>query len=880
MRALLRRLVALFRRGRLDREIDDELAFHLAMRLEEDVGRGTHPSQATSASRRQFGNLTLVKEQSLDAWLFTWLESVVQDVRQATRGLRRSPAFALTATITLGVGITATTVVFSVVDSLLFNPAPFRDSDRLVEFLRWSPRGGGPIQSAPMLVRWREQSHLFEQVEAHWEHGFALTGIDEPEIVWGSQITVGLFPMLGVAPQIGRHFAPDEASAPVALISHGLWRRRFGGSREIVGQTMRLDDRVYTVVGVMPEMFRFPVIRVEAWVPFDPARANPLSPRNALTPIARLRDGMPFDEADRQVAALAPQLDPSLASMLPGTTARLATLERYSSKGVRGEARSSLIGDTRARLFLLFGAAIVLLVLSAANAANLFLSRALARVRDLSVRIALGGGRVRLLRHTLTEALLIAAAASIVGIAGAAWILKAAVAALPIDVVDDSLNPVNLDARAVLWSVLAATSAAMLAGLMPASQTLRRDISGAVRREMDARVITRDAARGLLVSLQTASAVVLLVGAGLMARSLWNVLNVDPGWSAEGVVVVEPQFGQSYAAATRRADFTSAFSASIRQQPGVAAVAIAEAVPSLPSAMWFGTLHGEISEVTDAVVTNIRASAEYFRTLGLPFDEGRPFAADEENQPVAVVSRSIARRLWPDAPAVGRRLRFEKTDEWLTVVGVVPDVQMESIERDRDQVEIYRPLSAAPGPGSFPPQYRYVVARTDGREGLLAMLKQQARALDSDLPVQVRSSREILRATFAERELNTAFLIGFSLFGVLLAAAGVYALVAYDTTRRTHELGVRVALGATASNIVRVVVGRSLMLAATGAIAGLLVAAASARFMTAMVFGISEYDGIAFGGAAAGLLMIAVLAAALPARRATKVDPIVALRCE
>jgi predicted permease len=880
MPEFLGRLLALFRRRRVERDIDDELAFHLAMRQEEEVRREIHPTEASLASRRRFGNLTLVREQSRDAWLFTWLESVFQDIRHASRGLRRSPAFAVTATITLGIGITATTVVFSVVDSLLFNPAPFRDSDRLVEFLRWSGRGGGPIQAAPMLARWREQSHLFEQVEAHWEHGFGLTGIDEPEIVWGSQITVGLFPMLGIAPHIGRHFAPDEADASLALISHGLWRRRFGGSREIVGQTMRLDDHVYTIIGVMPETFRFPVIRVEVWVPFDPVRANPLSPRNALTPIARLRDGMPFDEADRQVAALAPQLDPTLASMLPGTTARLATLERYSSMGVRGEARSSLIGDMRTRLFLLFGAAIVLLVLSAANAANLFLSRALARVQDVSVRVALGAGRARLLRYTLAEAFLIAAAASAVGIAGAAWIIQAAVAVLPIDVVDDSLNPVNLDPRAVLWSVLAATSAAILAGLMPATQTLRRDVSGALRREMDPRVITRDTARGLLVSLQTASAVVLLVVAGLMARSLWNVLNVDPGWSAEGVVVVEPQFGRSYTAVTRRADFTSAFSASIRQQPGIAAVAVAEAVPSLPSAVWFGTLHGEVSDVTDAVVTNIRASAEYFRTFGLRFAEGRPFAPDDENQPVAVVSRSIARRLWPEEPAVGRRLRFEKTDEWLTVVGVVPDLQMESIERDRDQVEIYRPLSSAAGPGSFPPQYRYVVVKADGREGLAAMLKQQARALDPDLPVQVRSSREILRATIAERELNTAFLIGFSLFGVMLAAAGVYALVAYDTTRRTHELGVRLALGATAADIVRVVVGRSLILAATGAAIGLVVALAAARFMTAMVFGISEYDGIAFGGAAAVLLMIAIVAAALPARRATKVDPIVALRCE
>ena len=875
MGAFIRRLVMLFRRSRLERDLDDELAFHLAMR------QGEH---GNTASRRQFGSVLRVKEQSRAVWLLTWLESLLLDIRQASRSLRRSPTFALTAIITLGIGITATTVIFSVVDSLLFNSAPFSHSDRLVEFLTWSPRGGGPMQPGAMLARWREQDHLFEQVEAHWEHGYRLTGGGEPEAVPGSQVTIGLLPMLGVAPALGRYFAPDEEDAAVALISHRLWQRRFAEAPDIVGRTMRMDNRVYTVVGVMPSSFRFPVSRVDVWIPFAPLRPNPYSTRGNLTPIARLRAGVPFDEADRQVAALALQLDPTLSSMLPGTTARLATMERYSTKGVRGAANFASVDNPRTRLFLLFGAAIVLLVLSAANAANLFLSRALARLQDLSIRVTLGAGRARVLRHMLVEALVVATAAAALGIGGAAWVLQIAATYLPIDLVDASLNPVNLDPRAAIWSALAAAASGILAALLPAIHLLRRDLSGILRGALDRSARSRlGSTSGLLVAVQSASAVILLVGAGLMARSLWVVMTVDRGWLPDGVIVVRPFFDGPYAPPGRRADYLSALSTSLRQQPEFRVVAIAEGMPSLPSAYWFGTLHAEGTEFNDAEVVTLRVSAEYFRALGLRFAHGRPFTPEEARQPVAVIGRSLARRLWDAGPAVGRRFRYEKTDEWLTVIGVVPDVEMDSLERRRNEVEIYRPLEATTGPpGSFQPSdpYRYIVLNTDGSEQLPAVIKQMARAIDPDLPVEVRSSREILRAPLAERELNTAFLIGFSLFGVLLAAAGIYALVAYDTSRRTHEIGVRVALGATAADIIRVIIRRSVLLSAVGAAIGLIAALGAARFMSSMVFGVSPYDAFTFGGAIVLLLVTSALAAGLPARRATQVDPLVALRCD
>ncbi len=880
MGTLIRRLGAFFRRNRVEQDLDDELAFHLAMREAERRTAGASLQDARSAASRQFGNRLLIKEGARQAWTFVSIESLLQDIRHALRALRRSPAFALTTILTLAIGIVATTVVFSLIDSLLLAPAPFRDADRLVEIWRWSPRGGGPAQPASMLFRWRDQAHVFEQVEAHWEQSFALADTGEPQLVWGSQVTVDLFRMLGVAPQLGRSFAADESAASVILIADDLWRRHFGSAPDVIGKPLVLDDRLFTVVGVMPNDFRFPVSRVEVWMPLDPLRPNPLSPRGQLSPIGRLRAGVPFNDADQEVARLAPLLDETLAAreIMPGTTARLQTMERYSRDGVRGQA--TFITEMRTRLFLIFGAGAVLLLISCVNAANLFVSRSLARVHDLSVRAALGAGRVRLMRVMLAEAVVVSAAASVIGLLIARAIIGTVAGIVPVDVVDGSLNPVNLDGRAAAWSVMAAALTGLLAALIPAFQTVRRDLAGSLQTHIKQRGQSHGLLRSVLLAVQTGLAVVLLIGAGLMVRSLSKVLNLDTGWSGEGVVIAEPQFrGAPYASPASRSVFVSDFAGLIRQQPGMLA-AVAEGVPLRPVSLWFGNLESDGADIPDAEVRNLRVSPEYFSVFGIRFEQGRPFASEEDRQPVAVVSHSIAQQLWPGESPLSRRFRFQGTSEWLTVVGVVNDVQSASIERERDPVEIYRPLSAAAGAGSLGSPYRYVITRADGREGIVAMLKTKAASLDGTLPIDVRTINEIMRETIAEREFNTGLLFGFSVLGILLAGAGVYALVAYETSRRTHELGIRMALGASALDVVRVVSRRSLKLSAAGAAAGLVASLAVGRTMTSMVYGISPYDAVTFGGAAAFLLTTAVAGALVPAWRATKVEPLVALRCE
>jgi predicted permease len=698
-------------------------------------------------------------------------------------------------------------------------------------------------------------------------------------------VTVGLFSLLGVSPQLGRQFAPQEANARIVVISHGLWLRRFGADASVIGETLRLNDDVYTIVGVMPAAFRFPVARIELWVPFDPLRPNPLSPRGAATPIARLRAGLLLDVADEQVSRLAPQLDDTLATRpRPGTTARLTarlqTLNRYSTSSLIGQTSS--LANTRLALLLIFGAAGLVLLLSSANSANLFLSRAVSRRRDMAVRAAVGAGRLRLIRYMLTEAVLVSALAGSAGIVIAGWTLHGLAAVIPIDVADASLNPLDLDARAAAWSVLASLLAGLLAAVIPSVHAARADLVGPLRGCAEGTSGGRIGTRGMLISVETALALLLLIGAGLTARSLWTLLNADTGWSGEGVVVAEPGFrGSRYASTEGRADFFSRLVESLRDTPGVESVAISEGLPMEPIAFWIGSLETNANTIPDVEVTNIRVSEDFFKTMGIRLQSGRPFAtADMDGRDAAIVSRGIAQQLWPGEPAVGKFFRFETSPQPLTVVGVASDVRMHPFDIKRDAQEIYRPLNSPIGSASTTNQFRYLVIKTDSREGLLAAIKHEAWNVDPALAVRVESMRDIFRGTLAEPEFHTRILIGFGLIALLLAGAGVYAVVAYETNRRTQELGIRVALGATRRDLMRLVMGRATLFASLGIGAGMAAGLALSRLMSSMLYGLSATDAATFAGAAVFLLLVALTAAAVPAWRATRLNPMQALRAE
>ncbi|HEY3044076.1 MAG TPA: ABC transporter permease [Vicinamibacterales bacterium] len=883
--SLLSRVVALWtriaHRGRSERDLDDEIRATFDLLVAEKIQAGLTPEAARRAATIELGGVEQVKEQVREAQTGAFLDSVFQDLRHAARSLRRNPGFAGVAIFTLALGIGATTIVFSVVDALLLNPVPFRNPDRLVEIWSWSDRGGGPFQPSAMLGRWREQTQIFEQVEGHWETSFTVTGDQEPSTLWGSQVTVGLFSLLGVSPQLGRQFAPQEANARIVVISHGLWLRRFGADASIIGETLRLNDDVYTIVGVMPAAFRFPVARIELWVPFDPLRLNPLSPRGAVTPIARLRAGLLLDIADEQVSRLAPQLDDSLATRpRPGTTARLQTLNRYSTSSLIGQTSS--LANTRLALWLIFGAAGLVLLLSCANSANLFLSRAVSGRRDMAVRAAVGAGRWRLMRYMLTEAVLVAAVAGSAGIVIAGWTLRGLAAVIPIDVADASLNPLDLDARAAAWSLLASLLAGLLAAVIPSAHAAGGDVVEPLRGCAEGTRGGRMGIRGILISVETALALLLLIGAGLTTRSLWTLLNADTGWSGDGVIVAQPDFrGNRYAGPEGRSDFFNRLVVSLMDTPGVEAVAVSEGLPLEPTAFWVGSLESNANTIPDAEVTNIRVSQDFFTTMGIRLQSGRPFTtADMDGRDVAIVSHGIAQQLWPGEPAIGKLFRFESSPQPLTVVGVAGDVRMQPFNDRRDAQEIYRPLNSPVGSGSMANQVRYLVIKTDSRGGLIAAVKHQASNVDPALAVRVESMRDIFRGTLAEPEFHARLLTGFGLIALLLAGAGVYAVVAYETNRRTQELGIRIALGATRGDVMRHVMGRATLFAALGIGAGMATALALSRLMTSMLYGLSPTDAGTFAGAAMFPLLVALAAACVPAWRATRVNPMQALRTE
>jgi len=813
------------------------------------------------------------EEECRQARGVTFLESVAQDVRYAIRALLKSPVFAATAVVTLTLGVAATTVVFSVVDSILLNPIPFKEPDRLVEIYRYGRTGGGPMQPAAMLPRWREQTQIFEQVEAHWEVSFALTGGAEPEVIYGSQVTVDLFRFLGVQAQMGRVFASDESDSRLALISEELWNRRFASDPKIIGRTLRLNDDVFTIIGVMPSWFRFPVTSVHIWIPFDPLRPNPHSPRAGLTPIARLRQGVPLEQADAQAAALAPRLDATLSGPAR-PTARLRPMNPYAPNSFLFHLRN--LQRTRTVLFLMLGAAALVLLASCANSANLFLSRALSRGREIAVRAAIGGSRLRLARYILTESLIISAIAASFGLMLAWWVLRGIGAIVPENLLERSLRSLDLDGRAALWAVLTSVLAGLIAATVPAIGAVRGDLTSALRGRSETRSRSNIRFRGLLIVVESTLALLLLIGGGLMARSLWKLMHVDTGWSAEGFTVIQPQFrGSRYSTPASREDLMMRLSAQFRAIPGVEETAFAEAIPLLPTGFSWGVLESDSVAIDEAYVTMNRVSPGYFKTLGIPFSLGRSFD-DADGPQSAIITREMAEKLWPAGDPLGKRFQLRKEFDWLTVVGVVSDIQSFAFDSQINAYEVYQPLRAA----STPSRMRYLAVKADQRANVLKALRDQSRQLDPDLPVDIRSIDDIYRGTLTQPVFQATLLGGFALLTVLLAVAGVYAVVAYEASQRTQEIGIRVALGATRGAVTRQVMRGTLFPASLGVIAGLIASLLLTRLMSSMLYGIQPTDPVTFAVGVLLLLGAVSVAGFLPARRAARVDPVVALRNE
>ena len=864
-----------------EREIDDELSTHLEMAVEENLAQGMSEREATRAARRALGVSTSIKEARRQADSLYWLDTLLQDLRYGVRILRRSPRFTVAMVLILGLGVGMTTAVFAIVDSLLLNAVPFPEAQRLVELNRFGPTGGGPSQPAAMVESWRNEAALFDGVEAYDRVERVFTGGSEPETMRGARVSPGLFLLLGVGPEHGRAFAADETASPVGIISHAAWRTRFGGDADIVGQPLRFSDGELTIVGVMPASFRFPDPAIVFWAPLDVARraASGDPSERRVSVVARLGRNVTFEQADARAAALAPQWNPEWFST--GYTTRLRSLNPLAGLGVH--AQFGYVQQGRGALFLLFGLGACMLLIACANSANLFLSQALSRTREFAIRAGAGASRLRLCRQLLTESVLISALAGLVGLAFGGWLARVAGTAGQPVFGPGLLNPIDLDGRAAAWAAVAALLAGVAVTLPPALRTVGRDLMRPMQGPGSAAASGHGRLRGGLVAVQNALAAGLLIAALLMGRALWSALDIDIGWATENAVVLEPRLsGVRYEGSEARSRFLTQLADLTAAAPGVELATPAEQIPFLTGRFSFGRLDTDGASIPGAEITINHVSSRYFAAAEIPILEGRGFDGDTAKPGTALVSRDLADRLWPHGIAVGHRFRMPglawlNDGAWLTVVGVAGSVHTNAFgfalgSDQRDPYEIYLPWAGGGGTWLQP---RFVLARTAAGADAIGLLKEQVWRLDPELPVTVHVMDDVVANALAQPRFLTTLLGAFALLALLLAGAGLYAVVAYETSARTHEIGVRVALGATRGAVVRQVLGRSLLQSAAGAAFGLLGAVALTRLLAT-----TPADPATFAAATGFLLVAAAAGAWLPARRAARTHPMAALRAE
>jgi putative ABC transport system permease protein len=807
------------------------------------------------------------------------MQPLMQDVRFALRTLGRSRGYTVVAVLCLALGIGVNTAVFSLVNAILLRPFPFEAPERVVSIHASDPRRAideYPLSAADYLD-WTAGTTTLTATAALDETVFALSSAGgEPERVHGLGVTPNLFRLLGLAPALGRDFTLEEGrpgGAPVVLLSHALWQRRYGGDPGVVGQTVDLDGRPHTVVGVMAEGMRFPETAL-LWVARQPDRTEPRSQRY-LWVMGRLAPGATVEQAQAELDAVARRLGERFPQTNAGWRARVLTFQDYM-----------VDGPLRPLLVLMLGAVGCVLLIACANVANLLLARATARRRELVVRAALGAGRARLVRQLLTESVLVALAGGGLGILVAVWWNDAMLAWIPEEL--PYWLRVDVDARVLLYTLGISVLTGLVFGALPAIRASRPDLHH----------VLKDGARGsagggagqrlrdVLVGGQIALSVVLLVAAALMTRSFLNVRRADPGFDAAPLLTARAYMaGQRYDSVAVRAAFLARAVDELGALPGVQAVAATTAIPTDdggPSTPL--VLDGRpVAPGEELIVTTYGSTPGLFDALGVALLAGRPFTSEEAADPAArvvILGRTLAEQLWPGGEAIGRRVRLPLVDSVasFTVVGVAPEIVYEEFGEVTAQSrrQVHLPYARTP--------YRFMALLVRGPADprlLAAGVRQTMRTLDPTLPTfDVRTMAEVRHVTSWSWRLFGQVFGTFGVLALFLAAIGVYGVMAYAVSQRVHEIGIRMALGADAGSVRRLVLGRGVVVTLVGTVVGIGGALLAARAMTALLFGVGAADPLSFVVVPLVLAAVALLACWLPARRATLIDPLVALRSE
>jgi len=831
------------------------------------------------------------------------LAVVSRDTLFALRAVRRSPGFAAAATLTLALSVGATTAVFSVVDAILIRPLPVADPDRLVSVFEVN-RERGVAQSPPSgpnYLDWRREARTFTGLAAYRYESLTLTGVSSPDVLDAAGVSANFFDVLGVPPALGRAFRPgeDEAGgARVIVLGYGTWQERFGGRPDVIGRVLTIDRQPFEVVGVMPERFAFPR-RVQAWRPADVGRPTSAAglaegtqeSRQAryLDVVGRLRPGVRRVQADQEMAGIAASLARTYPVDNGGWTTKLVPL------------RDTVVGSVERVLVLVLGAVGLVLALACVTVANLTLGRAIAREPEIALRSALGAGRGRLHAQVLTESVVLALIGGTLG-AVAAWAgLRAFVGLAPTTI--PRLDEVAIDARVLAFTLGLSAVTGVLCGLAPSMRVAGVGAATLLREAGRGGVGSRrsDAVRRVLVVAQMALAVLLLVGAGLMLRSVMRVLAVDPGYATEHVVAGRVTLdGERYRGNGAKVRYLRELTERIASVPGVRQVGVTTTLPLTPAGIDFKlAYHAEgqpVRQPGQAPEVDFRVmSPGYLDAMGIRLLEGRTFTeqdrierasdgpsatpgADVRSPKVMLVNETFARQNWPGQTAVGKRVRlfYFENDPW-EVVGVVADTR-------------HTALVSPPRPQVFVPVeqtellfgYLTIVARTArGASGVVGGMRAAALAVDPSEPLYDIDTIEELRSDATARQRMTAMLFSaFALVAVVLAAAGIYGVIAYQVTRRTREIGVRMALGASRGRVVRDVVGEAVVLALAGVALGTAGALAAVRFVRGLLYGVAPTDPVTFGSVAALLMAVAIAAALVPATKASGIQPVEALRAD
>lgn len=886
---LIRRLRILRDRERVEREMDEEMRFHIEMEAEERARRGAHPRAARRQALLAFGGLERFKERARDARGTRLWEDALQDARYALRTLRRSPGFTAVALVTLALGIGITTAIFSVVDAVLLRPLPYSDPDRIVQVeTRWEDQSSGNISPAEY-IDFRELPGF----AAFGVYGFGalnLTGDGEPQRVRVSFPSAGVFPALGVGPLLGRVFTAEEdhADLPVALLSEGFWRQRFAASPDVIGRTIALNDRELEVIGVMPADFQLPADiasgqRAAIFAPLgiDPAQVD-LTERGShfLRGVGRLAPGVTPGDGAR----VTEQMAEAMVAKYPGeypADMRFSATARPITETVLGSARPALL--------VLSGAVLFVLLIVCANLSSLLLSRAESRRRELAMRVALGADRGRLLRQLLVESCVLALAGGILGLGVAHGGVELLLALQPPNV--PRLESAGLDPRVAGFALAVAVLTGLGVGLLPALQISRAKLSGPLKEGRgQTRARSSERSRRALVTAQIALALALLTGAGLFTRSFLALYSVDPGFRPENVLTAQLSPPSSrYPDDESITGFYRRLIAELSQQPGVAA---AGAVTNLPLATSLGDLNFEIEgrPVPEGAVSP-RADWQvvtpgYLEAMGIPLLRGRSIeASDGADAPgVVVISEELAATYWPGEDALGRRFRLGggSGPGWVTVIGIVGNVIHTGLDAE-PRPQLYLAHEQFRFWGSGDPVYSMTLAlRSEGAPAALTgTVRQAVRGLDPALPVaEVRVMEDVVSASLARPRLIASLLVGFSVLALVLAAVGIYGVISYGVSTRAQEFGIRMALGALSRDVIGLVIRRGLLMVLAGTVAGLLISLAVGRLLGGLLFGVSPTDPTTLIAVSAVLVAAGVLASYVPASRATRVDPMVTLRAE